>query len=39
VPSFASADRARKILTEMKTMSAAFGTNVQIEGDVGVIRP
>jgi poly-gamma-glutamate capsule biosynthesis protein CapA/YwtB (metallophosphatase superfamily) len=39
VPSFAGPEMAKKILNEMKTMSAAFGTNVQIEGDVGVIRP
>ena len=39
VPSFAAPELAKKILTEMQKYSAAFGTNVQIEGEVGVIRP
>lgn len=39
VPSFASPELAKKILTELKAISAPFGTNVQIEGEVGVIRP
>jgi poly-gamma-glutamate synthesis protein (capsule biosynthesis protein) len=39
VPSFASPEIAKKILNELKAISAPFGTNVQIEGDVGIIRP
>ena len=39
VPSFASPELAKKILGEIQTTSAAFGTKVQIEGDVGIIRP
>jgi poly-gamma-glutamate synthesis protein (capsule biosynthesis protein) len=39
VPSFAAPELAKKILNELKTISAPFGTNVQIEGDVGIIRP
>jgi poly-gamma-glutamate synthesis protein (capsule biosynthesis protein) len=39
VPSFAAPELAKKILGEVKTLSAAFGTNVQLEGNVGVIRP
>ena len=39
VPSFAAPELAKKILGEVKSLSAAFGTNVQIEGDVGIIRP
>lgn len=39
VPSFASPELAKKILDELKRISAPFGTNVQIEGNVGIIRP
>ena len=39
VPSFASPALAKKILNELKANSAPFGTNVHIEGEVGVIRP
>ncbi len=39
VPSFAAPDIAKKILNELKTISAPFGTKVQIEGDIGIIRP
>jgi poly-gamma-glutamate synthesis protein (capsule biosynthesis protein) len=39
VPAFASPEVAAKILNEMKRISAPFGTNVRIEGDVGIIRP
>jgi poly-gamma-glutamate capsule biosynthesis protein CapA/YwtB (metallophosphatase superfamily) len=39
VPSFASPEIAAKILNELKRISAPFGTNVHIEGDVGIIRP
>ena len=36
---FASPAVARKILGELRRISAPFGTNVQIEGEVGIIRP
>jgi poly-gamma-glutamate synthesis protein (capsule biosynthesis protein) len=36
---FASPALAKKILEEMRRISAPFGTNVQIEGEVGIIRP
>jgi poly-gamma-glutamate capsule biosynthesis protein CapA/YwtB (metallophosphatase superfamily) len=39
VPAFASPALAKKILDEVKLASSAFGTNVQIEGEVGIIRP
>lgn len=39
VPSFAGPELAKKILDEMKKISAPFGTNIQIEGNVGIIRP
>lgn len=39
VPSFAGPAMAKKILDEMKRISAPFGTNIQIEGNVGIIRP
>lgn len=39
VPSFAAPELARKILDELKKISAPFGTNIQIEGNVGIIRP
>ena len=38
-PAFASPAVAKKILEELRRISAPFGTNVQIEGEVGVIRP
>jgi poly-gamma-glutamate synthesis protein (capsule biosynthesis protein) len=38
-PAFASPAVAKKILEELRRISAPFGTKVQIEGDVGVIRP
>lgn len=38
-PSFASPELSKKILDELKANSAAFGTTIQIEGNVGVIRP
>lgn len=38
-PAFASPALAKKILEEMRRISAPFGTNVQIEGEVGIIRP
>jgi len=39
VPSFAAPELAKKILGEVQATSAAFGTTVRIEGDVGIIRP
>lgn len=39
VPNFATGEVARRILEEVRAASKPFGTNVQIEGDVGVIRP
>jgi poly-gamma-glutamate capsule biosynthesis protein CapA/YwtB (metallophosphatase superfamily) len=39
VPSFASPELANKILEELRATSKQFGTNIQIEGMVGVIRP
>jgi poly-gamma-glutamate synthesis protein (capsule biosynthesis protein) len=39
VASFASGDLAKKILEEVRAASKPFGTNVQIEGDVAIIRP
>jgi poly-gamma-glutamate synthesis protein (capsule biosynthesis protein) len=39
VPAFASPELAKKILEEVRAASKPFGTNMQIEGEVGVIRP
>src|ERR1043166_539688 len=39
VPAYAAPALAKKILDEVRRDSAPFGTNVHIEGDVGVIRP
>jgi poly-gamma-glutamate synthesis protein (capsule biosynthesis protein) len=39
VPHPADPARALKILARVKAQSAAFGTDVRIEGEVGVIRP
>ncbi len=39
VPSFAAPPLAKKILDEMKRISQPFGTNILIEGNVGIIRP
>ena len=39
VPSLADPALAKKILEEMRKYSAEFGTKVQIEGEVGIIRP
>lgn len=39
VPSFASPELAKKILEEVRAASKPFGTKVQIEGEVGIIRP
>ncbi|HEY4302926.1 MAG TPA: CapA family protein [Gemmatimonadaceae bacterium] len=39
VPSFAAPALAAKILGELRKDSAPFGTKIQIEGTVGVIRP
>lgn len=39
LPQFATPLVAKKILEEVRRISAPFGTNVQIEGDVGIIRP
>jgi poly-gamma-glutamate synthesis protein (capsule biosynthesis protein) len=39
VPSFASGEVAKRILEEVRAASKPFGTNVQIEGDVAIIRP
>jgi hypothetical protein len=36
---FASPAVAKKILEELRRISAPFGTKVQIEGEVGIIRP
>lgn len=38
-PHPANAEEAKRILERMKDMSAAFGTDIQIERGVGVIRP
>jgi poly-gamma-glutamate synthesis protein (capsule biosynthesis protein) len=37
-PSLARGERARAILARLKELSAAFGTEVTISGDVGVVR-
>jgi poly-gamma-glutamate synthesis protein (capsule biosynthesis protein) len=39
IPSFADPALAAKILGEVKRLSTPFGTKVEIEGNVGVIRP
>lgn len=39
VPSFASPELSKKILDEMKRISAPFGTNIIVEGNIGIIRP
>ena len=39
VPEFASPAVAKKILEEVRRYSAAFGTNMQIKDEVGIIRP
>jgi poly-gamma-glutamate synthesis protein (capsule biosynthesis protein) len=39
VPSFAAPPLAKKILEEMQRISAPYGTKIQIDGDVGIIRP
>ncbi len=37
-PHPASPDQARRILERLKTLSAAFGTEITIENDIGIIR-
>ncbi len=37
-PSLARGERARAILTRLQALSAAFGTELSISGDVGVVR-
>jgi poly-gamma-glutamate synthesis protein (capsule biosynthesis protein) len=39
VPNFASGEVAKRILEEVRAASIPFGTNIRIEGDVGIIRP
>ena len=39
VPNFATGEVAKRILEEVRAASKQFGTTVQIEGDVGIIRP
>ena len=39
LPRLASPELARRILDLMRELSAPFGTDIQIEGNVGVIRP
>ena len=39
VPRLASPEGARRILTRLQKLSAPLGTNIAIEGGVGVIRP
>lgn len=39
IPSFADPALAAKILGEIRRLSAPFGTKVEIEGNVGIIRP
>ena len=39
IPAFADPALAAKILGEVKRLSAPFGTKVEIEGNVGIIRP
>jgi poly-gamma-glutamate capsule biosynthesis protein CapA/YwtB (metallophosphatase superfamily) len=39
VPAFATGEVAKRILEEVRAASKPFGTNVQIEGEVGIIRP
>jgi poly-gamma-glutamate synthesis protein (capsule biosynthesis protein) len=39
VPSFAAPPLAKTILEEMQRISAPYGTKIQIDGDVGIIRP
>ena len=38
IPRIASPDAAHRILQELQTISKPFGTNILIEGDIGVIR-
>ena len=37
-PHLAQADQAIRILKRLQTLSAPFGTDIRIEGEVGVIR-
>ncbi len=37
-PHLAPADQARRILKRLQTLSAPFGTTIEIEGDMGMIR-
>jgi len=39
VPNFATGEVAKRILEEVRAASKPFGTTIQIEGDIGVIRP
>jgi len=39
VPAFATGEVAKRILEEVRAASKPFGTNIQIEGEVGIIRP
>ncbi len=38
VPHFANEENAKRILTNLQTYSAQFGTRIDIEGTVGLIR-
>ena len=39
LPRLASPELGRRILDLMRELSAPFGTDIRIEGNVGVIRP
>lgn len=39
VPRFPSAQQSRAILERLQKLSAPFGTEITIEGDVGIVRP
>jgi poly-gamma-glutamate synthesis protein (capsule biosynthesis protein) len=39
VPKFATGEVAKRVLEEVRAASKQFGTTIQIEGEVGVIRP
>ena len=39
LPRIASPELGRRILDLMRELSAPFGTDIRIEGNVGVIRP
>ena len=39
IPRIAPPETAQRILTRLQELSAAYGTTIAIEDDIGVIRP